>query len=341
MSTPSTATATLPPPHQHQYYSRHQAYTPQSSYNTTLNNTLVNGAPKLSAASQYPQYSSNNTTSASDYRRTTASAASAASVSSSRHENRLPPIQNPSKQAPEPADDMSTRSRKKGPVDWNDFYKNGVPREVIVIDDDSPEPQHSSRNDTSYDQHTDKKRKTAGSANYDPVYNPQTSYSTTQTPYYENSSTNHTVSTDRTAPVYKGTGSSSIGPAMTNGVYYQPLDDGAVGQKRKRTTRAAEEAKVSKRRELEKHQSPYSAYVPPPRPPIKAKDVYVAVVKDVSRRKVVTCISLMLTMKQNQKHVPKDEYDDDDGHYKVKPDHDLTDRCEYLHMFTTFWYCNN
>lgn len=268
MSTPQTSTATLPPPHQ---YYNHRQYPP----------------PYMSATSQYSQSYSTNT-SIQDYRRT------AASSSSSRPENKLPPLQNSTRPSQAASRDMSSRSQKKHSPDWREFYKNGVPKEVIVIDD-SPEPQKPNHYDGLYDRHTDKKRKTASSAHYDPVYNPQTSYSTTQTPYDQNSSTNHTVSTDRTAPMYKGTGSSSTGSAVTTFGYYQQLEDSTAGQKRKRNTRAAEEAKVNKRREIEKQQSPYSAYIPPPRPPHKSKDVYVTIVKEVSHGLKLKTVNMLLT----------------------------------------------
>lgn len=278
MSTPSTATATLPLPH-HQYYSRHQAYTPQSSTYGGLNNTLVNGAPRL----PNPQYSSSYTASngaASDHKRAT--------TTSSRTATRLPPSEyshsHHNAEQQEMNGSRSSRSARSSRLqkqpNWDEFYKNGIPKEIIVIDDDTPEPQRGHKNETPHDRHTDKKRKTGASSNYDPVYNPQPSYSTTQTPYYENSSANHTVSTDRTAPVYKGTGSSSTGPSLTNGAYYPPLDEGVVGQKRKRSGRTVDDTKIVKRREVEK--SPFSAYVAPPKPPIKARDVYVKVIKDVS-----------------------------------------------------------
>jgi dual-specificity kinase len=280
MSTPSTATATLPLPH-HQYYSRHQVYTPQSSTYTSLNSALVNGAPRL--PNPNPQYSSTYTASngtASDSRRTTATSSRTVRIPPAEYSN--------SSQQQEMSDSRngsgrSARSTRK--PDWDEFYKNGVPSEIIVIDDDTPDPDRSYKNDSAHDRHTDKKRKTGASANYDPVYNPQPSYSTTQTPYYDNSSANHTVSTDRTAPLYKGTGSSSIGPSLTNGAYYAPLEEGVVGQKRKRTGRALDDNKALKRRDdrhLSPLKSPFSAYVAPPKPPIKARDVYVKVIKDVS-----------------------------------------------------------
>lgn len=35
------------------------------------------------------------------------------------------------------------------PTDWNDFYKNGLPKEIIVIDDDTPPPPSLSSSSTS------------------------------------------------------------------------------------------------------------------------------------------------------------------------------------------------
>jgi dual-specificity kinase len=57
-------------------------------------------------------------------------------------------------------------------------------------------------------------------------------------------------------------------------------------------------------------ESPYPDYRPPQKPPIKAKEVYVEVILDRSSRR-------------DQK------VDDDDGHYVVEPNSDLTDRCKY------------
>jgi dual-specificity kinase len=168
------------------------------------------------------------------------------------------------------SNDIDSRSRRSRQVDWNEFYKNGVPKEIIVIDDDSPDPPRPA----------DKKRKTVGS--YDPIYNPQPSYSTTQTPYYDNSS-NQTVSTDRTAPAYKATGSSSLGPSMNGAQFQSPLDETTVGQKRKRTARVVDENRGAKRRDVERERvhPNFEEYVPPPHPPKKAKEVNVPIVRDV------------------------------------------------------------
>jgi dual-specificity kinase len=232
-----------------------------------------------------------------------------------------------------------SRSSKRNP-NWSDFYKNGVPKEIIVIDDDDDEPApHPPRQTQATrpaltngaSRHTDKKRKTTASTAYDPVYNQQTSYSTTQTPYYDNSPSNNTVSTDRTTSAINTTAATSLGSTASNGTYIPPLENGVVGQKRKRTTRQAaqaeaKEAREAKRREIDPHGDPFSLYVPPPNPPIKAKEVFVQVVPDVSFPNLsdypVSCLQAP------QKSYLKDQkVDDEDGHYIVVPEAELTERC--------------
>lgn len=195
--------------------------------------------------------------------------------------------------------DQNSRKRDRK-TDWADFYRNGLPKEVIVIDDDSPEPQtrvetaqqagqqHHQQQQNHHvpngvTRHADKKRKTAASATYDPVYHQKTSYSTTQTPYFDGSPSQN-PSTDGTVSALNTTAATSLGSNSSNAAYLPPLEDGVVGQKRKRTRRVAQdEPKDAKRRELDLHDpDPYSLYVPPPKPPLKSKDVYVQVVPDVS-----------------------------------------------------------
>lgn len=53
-----------------------------------------------------------------------------------------------------------------------------------------------------------------------------------------------------------------------------------MGQKRKRVTRQ-QTADEKKRKEIEVVGDAYSSYVPPPRPPIKAKEVHVPQLRDV------------------------------------------------------------
>jgi dual-specificity kinase len=263
MSTPSTATATLPP--HHQFYPHHQTYQPNIS-----NGQIANGNARI-ANSLYNGYA--NGTSNSELRRTATAAAQR-------------PTQQPPPSSASAAEDMNSLKRRN--PDWADFYKNGLPKEVIVIDDDEedparpPQPRQAppSRPATSGTmRHADKKRKTAASTAYDPVYNQQTSYSTTQTPY--DYSPNHSISTDRTTSALNTTAATSLGSTASNGQHISPLENGVVGQKRKRTRAAAQdEAKEAKRRELD-DQDPFALYQPPPNPVIKAKDVYVQVVTDV------------------------------------------------------------
>jgi dual-specificity kinase len=263
MSTPSTATATLPP--HHQFYSHHQAYQPAIS-----NAQLANGNTRI-ANSLYNGYA--NGTSSSDLRRT---------ATAHRQTQQLPPP------PAGPAEDMNSLKRRN--PDWADFYKNGLPKEVIVIDDDEeepaqplppPRPAPPSRNAPSGSmRHADKKRKTAASTAYDPVYNQHTSYSTTQTPY--DYTPDNSISTDRTTSALNTTAATSLGSQASNGQHISPLDNGVVGQKRKRTRAAAQdEAKEAKRKEFD-DQDPFALYQPPPNPVVKAKDVYVQVINDVS-----------------------------------------------------------
>ncbi|KAF1939897.1 kinase-like protein [Clathrospora elynae] len=294
MSTPSTATATLPP--HHQFYPHHQTYQP-----SLTNAQLANGSARI-GNSLYHGYASG--TANSDLRRT--------ATAHSRAPPQLPPITHP------PPLEMSTHDggsaqRRRNP-DWADFYKNGIPREVIVIDDDDEDPQPPPPRQPGLERtataasarHADKKRKTTTSTAYDPVYNHQTSYSTTHTPYYD--SPHNSRSTDRTTSALTTTAPTSLGSQVSNGHHISPLDSAAAGQKRKRTRAVVQdEAKQAKRRELDHMDEPFSLYQPPPNPVIKAKDVFVQVVADKSYTK-------------------DHKVDDEDGHYIVVPEADLTER---------------
>lgn len=241
------------------------------------NGQLTNGTARM-ANGLYTGYA--NGTSNSDMRRTTGT---------QRQTQQLPPIQ------PDMPDTAQQNAAKRRGPDWNEFYRNGLPKEVIVIDDDDddesarqPPPAAPSRTATNGTtaRHTDKKRKTTASTAYDPVYNQHTSYSTTQTPYYD--SPGHSTPADRTNSAHKTTGGTSI--ASSNGQHISPLDNSAVGQKRKRTRAAVQdEAKEAKRRELD-DQDPFALYNPPPNPVIKAKEVYVTLVPDV---RFIISISLL------------------------------------------------
>ncbi|KAH7128346.1 kinase-like domain-containing protein [Dendryphion nanum] len=304
MSTPSTATATLPP--QHQFYPHHQPYQHNLS-----NGQLVNGASRI-GTSLYNNTYPNGTSTNSDMRRT-------ATTTHARQPPQLPPLTPTNASIPE-TEMSSSRSKKRDP-DWNDFYKNGLPKEVIVIDDDDdepasrppPRPAQPPRTATNGSlRHSDKKRKTTATTAYDPVYNQHTSYSTTQTPYYD--SPQNSLSTDRTTSALNTTAGTSLGSTTSNAHHISPLDTAVVGQKRKRTRAAAQdEAKEAKRRELDCNDDPFSLYQPPPNPVVKAKDVYVQVVPDKS-------------------YMKDQKVDDDDGHYIVVPEADLTERYQILKL---------
>ncbi|KZF23984.1 dual specificity tyrosine-phosphorylation-regulated kinase 3 [Xylona heveae TC161] len=225
----------------------------------------------------------------------------------------------------------SSSSRQERKPNWAEFYKHGIPKEVIVIDDDddSPPPAPVPVPATQYDsrpnanartvtlnqstRHADKKRKTAVSTGYDPIYNPAPSYSTTQTPHYINSPSAASISTDRTASALHTTAATSLGShaSINNGLYMPhaaaaaAAEDGVVGQKRKRTRKAV--ADEAKRRESDVQGDPWSCYVPPPNPPLKARDVHVQVMPDTS-------------------YMKHQKVDDDDGHFIVVPDSELGDR---------------
>ncbi|KAL0259533.1 serine threonine protein kinase CMGC group [Diplodia seriata] len=298
MSTPSTATAALPPHQHHQYYPpHHQSWQPQVSQH-------VNGSSRLTN-SHY-----NNAYPSQDLRRT-----ATVNARQPQQPESYPTHYAADQQQQLPS--MPSRRRTNKP-DWSEFYKNGLPKEVIVIDDDTPEPQAPPTSRAvaavAADRHADKKRKTATSTAYDPVYHQNTSYSTTETPMYGGTPSNHTISTDRTASALHTTASTSLGSTISNGAYAAQLDDGMVGQKRKRTTRRTtlDEAKEAKRRETEQQQEHWTSYIPPKQPPIKAKDVYVKVVPD--------------------KYRPNEKVDDEDGHYVVHPDADITEKYQIVKL---------
>jgi dual-specificity kinase len=233
------------------------------------------------------------------------------------------------------ASDAALTNDAKRKPDWNEFYKNGVPAEIIVIDDDTPPPNGPRRQNghaaataaaaaaAATSTYADKRQRTGNA--YDPVYNQQqTTYSATQTPYYENS-----ASTDRTTSAYVTTAPTSLGSTTSNGAtYLPPLEDGTVGQKRKRTrAQVADDAGPgAKRREVERLTPPHMLYIPPEKPIVKAKEVHVEVIRDVcgctpSRRK--SCAHT------KQKQNANERFDDEDGHYNVVAGANLTERCRF------------
>lgn len=206
----------------------------------------------------------------------------------------MPASQSTSEQA------SKKRQRSREP-DWHSFYKNGLPKEVIVIDDSPPPPPRisdsaeavsgpSSRNQANRTvvangrQPAAKKRKRDDvAAVYDPVYHLQQTPSAAPTPLHESAS-GSTISTDRTTSAIHTTAATSLGSQYShNGAPngYQ-AEDVQSGQKRKRVATRQQAANEAKRREIEIHGDAFTNYKPPPRPPIKAADVHVKIMPDAS-----------------------------------------------------------
>ncbi|KAK0710871.1 kinase-like domain-containing protein [Lasiosphaeris hirsuta] len=336
MSTPTTATATLPhynnlhhfpyAHHQHQpypqantssYRSSAASIIPSSSripfqspaaYSTTSSHSGLNGVGLTSSSAAVrplPQEPANLTPHAE-----TNYAA-------------MPAAQNPSEPQP-------TRKRRRSrEPDWNKFYKNGLPKEIIVIDD-TPEPERPTASASSLTnghlngingingssneavaRHPAKRRKRDDEpAHYDPVYHNNILGSHTRTPHQHGSPSKSTVSSDRTNSAIHTTAATSLGSLSSNGQYDC---DTQPGQKRKRTITRAQIANEAKRREAGAPTDALATYVAPPYPPKKASEVYVRVVTDSAHNKNA-------------------RVDDDDGHYIVVPENDLTDKYQMIKL---------
>lgn len=355
MSTPTTATATLPhySPHTHTHhfrYSHHQHHPhphQQPSYPQSNSSSYRPPNPILPAASRLA-YPSPGYSSAVSH--ASANGAAAAAVDRTTrlvpHETTdqvyttMPPAVDSRGQA-EPQHPRKRR-RSRGP-DWSDFYKNGLPQEVIVIDD-TPEPDRPNGASTTLSQaqtlvgsSRSQHHATAGSAHgssakkrkradeptpYDPVHHSAAAGSHTPS--------KSTAASDRTNSAIHTTAATSLGSLSSNGQY----DYGTQpGLKRKRTTRQ-QIANEARRREAAIYTDALADYRPPPYPPKKARDVHIKVIADVRDHPLRYCrpsakadegADMVTTQPPHSKNA---RVDDDDGHYIVVPDNDLTDRCK-------------
>ena len=270
MATPSTVTATVPARHGHYSYSNHPAYQANA-------NQHVSHGSSISTSSRLPPIQRNDEYQNDYYQ-----------------DISQPPSRNAIKareavgMATSESTPMTNQSKRERRPDWHEFYKNGPPKEIIVIDDDSPPPQskperellqYSSHNAVSHGgsvEHTSKKRRTG----YDAIpVRHQASYSNTNTPHFVGSASD-TVSTDRTTSL-QTTAPTSLGSHASGGSGGTYVESGSTGQKRKRVTRQTT-AEEKKRKEIADIGDAYNSYIPPPKPPIKAKEVFVQPVKDVS-----------------------------------------------------------
>lgn len=259
MSTPSTA-AVLPPPYPH--YSSHR-------------NHLLGPHPHLTNGHTYPASSSSGT------------------ITNGVHPHQVPLPQSTMGSRQVPSQQSNGGRPRKPPVDWNEFYKNGVPREIIVIDDtESPPPSSAAKRTTvttsriapssnsstnNIPRHADKRRRTTNGNTYEMYSGPV--YSATHTPFtVGHGSPTVTASSStagRNSSTLLSTAATSAGSSSYNGsstVTYPP----ANGTKRKRTTRATVAAAVAAA-----SGDVYGGYHPPPKPPFKAKEVFVKTIPDV------------------------------------------------------------
>ena len=292
MSVPSTITATLPPPHKPHYgYNNHQNYQNGGFY----------GSSSYGSARIAPSYNTFPSTQVSVPRTSTNS-----STSRQLPTNTMPVSQSTS------AGHQASKKRERQP-DWDEFYKNGPPKEIIVIDDDSPGPAPPPRRNenerfnpsnrslirSGTNEHANKKRRTGQAPVLDSIKYQQASYSNARSDFDTGS---NTISTDRTMSL-QTTAPTSLGSHTSNGSRGAYIEEAVVGQKRKRVTRQ-QTAEEKKRKEIEVVGDAYSSYVPPPKPPIKAKDVHVPHVKDVRpiRPKTVTITDNMLEHNKSSKN---------------------------------------
>ena len=260
MSIPSTLTAAYPPSH----HSSHYGYPNYSNYSHSSshggNNTPLQTSTRL--APSYNSYAGNSgplpTSRPPSYSSGSRQPVTSSNMTTSQSTARRP--------------DGGRRDRRP---DWNEFYRNGPPKEIIVIDDDSPErtdrqPANTSKTaaKAKMPEHAAKKRRTGQATAPDK----QQAYTYA---HYSHESSGDTISTDRTTSLQNTTAPTSLGSYTSSGSNGAYLDDGQVGQKRKRVTR--QQAADEKR---QKEGQAYS-YFPPPKPPIKAKDVQVPHIRDV------------------------------------------------------------
>ncbi|KAG9232752.1 kinase-like domain-containing protein [Amylocarpus encephaloides] len=313
MSTPST----LPPHHPNYGYSHHQNYPSNGGYRT--NSTLLNGGSRLGGSYSFPTPSSNDTSSNSVIAPEPLLPSQNATHTSSGNNSKPDAMPSSSSiaAATKPKVKRRQRSREPRKPDWKKFYEKGLPNEVIVIDD-SPPPSESLASDSlharsiaaesSRQPAKKRKRDDVGTA-YDVIYGNGHANSIHQSPGFKDSASGSTISTDRTTSAIHTTAATSLGSHSSNGQNGYETADVQPGQKRRRVTATTrlQTANENKRRELEVNGDAYTNYKPPPRPPIKAPDIQVKVVHDTSYTK-------------------NTKVDDDDGHYIVVPDSNLTER---------------
>lgn len=315
MSTPTTATATIP--HSHYHHSSHhfQYYDPYRSAANQLLPSSSRIAPSYPAStSSYAPSSATHTTS------TTINGSSFYRNSSLARSHRqditeLPVLLEPNytTMAPSKAaaqqvssnNSQSARKRRRNtPVDWTKFYGGQPPKEIIVIDD-TPEPDSNAVSAASASQ-------TLGSGST--VYSYTNGNGVGGGVSANTSATRHAPKRrkrDDDAPVASGTRYDPVHHSRLNGSTATPrqngiLSDSTISSDRHdsaiHTTAATSLGSLSSNGQYDldaqpgqkrkrtrqqvanevKRRDNYPSYHPPPHPPKKAGDVHVRVVPDVS-----------------------------------------------------------
>ncbi|KAK6353113.1 dual specificity protein kinase kns1 [Orbilia brochopaga] len=192
-----------------------------------------------------------------------------------------------------PTPSATGKRRRRNTPDWKEFYKNGIPKEIIVIDDTPPPEPTPKRNSRANQTASRVPRPVAQNSSLNGrVHNPitasssQASTATTSQPTKRRklASGASTTAVAVNSRGYNGTETAATSLASTVGETAS-----VAGTKRKRVTRGSM---------AKKQTDAFTHYKPPPHPPIKAKDVFVRKVTDDGLP-------------------PNAKVDDEEGHYIV------------------------
>lgn len=308
MSTPTTATATLPPHYRHHHHPgpHYPPYSANSSSYRSVAGVSANPILPTTTASTATGSNRHHTASSSSYTHNptyvstqplqqstngvAASVANARQPRDSSTTNSTPRLDSNQVKMPPTAtatqtqtktDSLPRKRRRSKEPDWGTFYKNGLPKEVIVIHD-TPDPEPDQ---PSYSVATSTRPYANGTKNSTTRHpakrrrKEEGSYAGSVNGSYQQTSNSGSISTDRTTSAHNTTAATSLGSLSSNGHYEYEAAQHA-GQKRKRTRHQV--AQEAKRREVEVLSDALASYQPPQKPVKKAGDVTVRVVSDVS-----------------------------------------------------------
>lgn len=308
MSTPTTATATLAPPcnpQHYPHYPHHTSFQPGSASafrpGTGTNGLGTARLPPPYTPSQLPPLHHVYPTNSSSVTLGSVSAgASSVPRSDAQYSPTMPPSQlhqgNQGHQPESPAG--KKRRRTHNAPNWDDFYRNGLPKEVIVIHD-TPPPESGPDNpnqtyttsavapDPSITQPAAKRRKRdsdaapaggASSLHHEPTYC-HNQVPAARTPHRRSPATTASSSSGRNTSTahLTATAPTSIGSSSSNSQYDYDLQP---GQKRKRTTR--QQVNETRRQQAEAYGDSIQKYRTPPQPIKKCGEVKVHRIDDVS-----------------------------------------------------------